>query len=910
MLCAQGGFAAAARRAAGAAKPAQTQTAGRAPTAARAATNARTAPRAGTASGATAGRTTAARSATPTKSAPKAPVVSARAATTQKVINTGTKVATAVKNTVVNEECQQKYYGCMDAFCMIDNENGGRCGCSDKKASFDGLLKEIEELDLRSYEYATVGVEQIEMGMNAEEISAMADSVTSKLDSKKKRPAIDLALWGDQEEEKEQSASEIDGKVGADLYNTVHGICLDRMPECANDITMLKMLYTRQIDSDCAAYENVLKQKKTQSAQKLQAAERALRESAKEQYENANKYDLGQCTIKFKECMQTTGGCGTDFSGCASVVAMANTNSINLKSNSAQKYQIKGEVSSVEIAASTYDTLVAKKVLCESVTKQCAKVADHVFDSFLRNVAPLLHSAELIAEDNVRQNCVVSISDCFQQACKDNIDPKDPDGSYDLCLTRPESMLNLCKIPLNACGINTVQESTAQESPIWNFVLARLASMRVDECTTQIKSCLSSDDRCGSDYSGCLGLGIDTIIEMCPIEKLVACDSSEYGGDKTAKENYVYNVAQGLLLSVDNAFFEQCQNAARTKMIEVCGDSITCFTDKNEYLGKNSLRVQQQASGDWLIDGTVMWGNVKMKQPQDLTVKNGGYTVYYDMEVPSGAESIYERINNTVVADIQSEINRKMGIMMADPTINICINGRDISQIKRGAGRESARYPDLLVQYANIMFDSLVSVAKLNYNLEYANAFSRANSLSEQYKNTMFCNAMVNAGGDTGQTLAQKGSGVKEFTDYSVLIDYAHTPDALLNVIKTVKECAKGRVVVLFGCGGDRDRTKRPKMGEIVSQLADFSIVTSDNPRSEDPQQIITDIIAGLKSVNPDKVTVEQDRGKAIKLLKDIANNNDVILIAGKGHEDYQILKDKTIHFDDREEAKKVFEGT
>ena len=115
-----------------------------------------------------------------------------------------------------------------------------------------------------------------------------------------------------------------------------------------------------------------------------------------------------------------------------------------------------------------------------------------------------------------------------------------------------------------------------------------------------------------------------------------------------------------------------------------------------------------------------------------------------------------------------------------------------------------------------------------------------------------------------------------------------------------------GKLICLFGCGGDRDATKRPKMGAIAQKLADKIIITSDNPRSEDPQQIITDIIAGLQSVNPEIVTVEPDRGEAIALLKTIADNNDVVLIAGKGHEDYQILKDKTIHFDDREQARKV----
>ena len=119
-----------------------------------------------------------------------------------------------------------------------------------------------------------------------------------------------------------------------------------------------------------------------------------------------------------------------------------------------------------------------------------------------------------------------------------------------------------------------------------------------------------------------------------------------------------------------------------------------------------------------------------------------------------------------------------------------------------------------------------------------------------------------------------------------------------------------GKLICLFGCGGDRDATKRPKMGAIAERIADKIIITSDNPRSEDPQQIITDIIAGLKNVNTETVTVEPDRGHAIALLKTIAGNNDVVIIAGKGHEDYQILKDRTIHFDDREEAKKVFEGS
>lgn len=142
-----------------------------------------------------------------------------------------------------------------------------------------------------------------------------------------------------------------------------------------------------------------------------------------------------------------------------------------------------------------------------------------------------------------------------------------------------------------------------------------------------------------------------------------------------------------------------------------------------------------------------------------------------------------------------------------------------------------------------------------------------------------------------------------------VIVDYAHTPDGLENVLKAAKEITPegSDLICLFGCGGDRDTTKRPKMGKIADELADKIVVTSDNPRSEDPQLIISDIMTGIKSINTYRIFVEPDRGKAIKLLKSIATPKDVIVLAGKGHEDYQILKEETIHFDDREEARKVF---
>ncbi len=143
---------------------------------------------------------------------------------------------------------------------------------------------------------------------------------------------------------------------------------------------------------------------------------------------------------------------------------------------------------------------------------------------------------------------------------------------------------------------------------------------------------------------------------------------------------------------------------------------------------------------------------------------------------------------------------------------------------------------------------------------------------------------------------------VKPDQDISVIVDYAHTPDSLENMLKASRPFIGGQMICVFGCGGDRDRTKRPKMGNIAATLADQVIVTSDNPRTENPEQILKDVVAGIpKSISP---TVIGDRATAIRTAILQAKPGDGVLIAGKGHEDYQILGTEKIHFDDREQAR------
>ena len=137
---------------------------------------------------------------------------------------------------------------------------------------------------------------------------------------------------------------------------------------------------------------------------------------------------------------------------------------------------------------------------------------------------------------------------------------------------------------------------------------------------------------------------------------------------------------------------------------------------------------------------------------------------------------------------------------------------------------------------------------------------------------------------------------------YTVLLDYAHTPDGLENVLRSARDFCKGKLIAVFGCGGDRDPIKRPIMGRIGVDLADFAVITSDNPRTEEPMAIIGDILKGVDE-SCGAYTVVEDRRKAIRYAMDIAQKDDIIVLAGKGHETYQEIHGVKHHLDEREEV-------
>jgi UDP-N-acetylmuramoyl-L-alanyl-D-glutamate--2,6-diaminopimelate ligase len=175
-------------------------------------------------------------------------------------------------------------------------------------------------------------------------------------------------------------------------------------------------------------------------------------------------------------------------------------------------------------------------------------------------------------------------------------------------------------------------------------------------------------------------------------------------------------------------------------------------------------------------------------------------------------------------------------------------------------------------------------------------------------------NEIIEKGIQSLESVSGRFQQIVQGQPFVVIVDYAHTDDALENLIRTARELnPNGRIITLFGCGGLKDRTKRPVMGEVTGRLSDLTILSNDNPRTEDPLKIISDIIVGLQKT-AGKYLIEPDREKAIRMAIDEARAGDIVLLAGKGHENYQILADRTLEFDDREMARRAlrergFEG-
>jgi UDP-N-acetylmuramoyl-L-alanyl-D-glutamate--2,6-diaminopimelate ligase len=251
---------------------------------------------------------------------------------------------------------------------------------------------------------------------------------------------------------------------------------------------------------------------------------------------------------------------------------------------------------------------------------------------------------------------------------------------------------------------------------------------------------------------------------------------------------------------------------------------------------------------------------------------------------------------DTAIINIDDDYGKKL-LGVAKKTVSYGLeSGADITtkkfQLTFNGLAFTAQTPNGKIQITSSL------VGRINvYNILAAIGAAQALGLS---------NEVIEAGIRNLESVSGRFQRIDQGQPYLVIVDYAHTDDALESLIRTARELnPKGRIITLFGCGGSKDRTKRPVMGEVTGRLSDLTILSSDNPRQEDPLKIISDIIVGVQKTSG-KYVIEPDREKAIGLAMDEARAGDIVLLAGKGHENYQILADRTLEFDDREMARRA----
>ena len=652
----------------------------------------------------------------------------------QSAIQQGTTVRTKTTATgLYDQECYDAYFGCMDLFCIPDNSNGGSCTCSDDSIEYEKEFDEIQKIIDEANVINTVEVERVKAGGNADIIftgerkydengNIISGTQLSKEEQKEQERASLLAMFEtnfyEDEDVFESSVDSIADKTGKDLYNSADELCLAQVPDsCAGDIAFIKQLYSRQIASDCLGFKNSLAQKRASAELELANAEATVRNALKESLEEANKYDLGQCMVEFKNCMRSEDACGENWENCVFTIASENMQNNEAVSTAGTKVQT---INTYDITASTMEILETKRPICERVLNNCVAVRDMVWPNFLREAAPTIKVAESQAESKFRQSCLTSISECIQTACKDDIAGKGI-ATMDACLSRPDMARSFCKVEIDPCE--------RMEPLIWGYVEDKLAAMRVDACTQEVKDCFTADTRCGPNFENCIGMDYDYIHDICPLDSLVVCKAN----NPNFSMDDLDSMLMGLYLNIDNAALEQCQNLVEQKMAEVCGSTTDCNRfAADDTIGTGSIRAQKDGN-IYRVTGMISFGSIKMGDstgsvkdegdegtqvlgPGEIGVQEYIAKVRENNSNVPNAESIISSIEEEL-NNIAGTINRTIDMIESDPKIQYCVSGRDLSQITGKENQKTtARFPNLLNQVKMQIASSALRQAQDNYN--------------------------------------------------------------------------------------------------------------------------------------------------------------------------------------------------
>ena len=639
----------------------------------------------------------------------------------QAAIQNGTNVRGRVTATgIYSQECYDAYYGCMDEFCISENVNGGSCLCSNDNAKYEDELKEINEMLAEAERIRTVEVEKIKLGANVgivfngtqtyDESGNVDFSLNEDKPKNGKNNRDDLMKLFETNftDEDEVDDDDIMNKTGAALFSAANETCQKQVgPECKKDMTFLRQIYARQIDSDCRGFANSIAQQRAAAQAAMNEAEKEVRTAARESFDSANKYNQGECMVEFKNCMQGPDACGTDWIDCVRGVA-------------SEKMQNKKVANgSNGISQPVMERLNAKRTICERVLDQCMAVRDNVWTAFLREIAPTLKLAELRAESNMRQSCLTDITQCLHKACKDDIAGKGV-ATMDACLTRPDMAKKFCKNQIDPC------EAMAGED-FWDYVTDKLLAMRVDSCTAEVKACLTNENRCGPDFMNCIGMDYEFIHDMCPTDTLVACNKKN--GKEVSRDD-IDKIIMGLYLNIDNKALENCQKLVETKMTEICGSTTDCNRfASDDTIGTGSL-FSQKDHNVYRITGMISFGSLKISR-EDKTYGHVEIKEYMD-NVKKYNEKVvdnYEGISAAIQSELENvagNINRVIDMIASDEQIKYCVEGRNLAQITGQEDKTAPRFPHMLDTIKMQIAIAGLRQAQNNYQAKYNELLTKA----------------------------------------------------------------------------------------------------------------------------------------------------------------------------------------
>lgn len=632
--------------------------------------------------------------------------------------------ATTTSSSSSVSDCKTLYSECMDQFCNKDIQEGGRCECSDEMLTYEDILTKINDADKKAKEIATVGVEKIQLGAKSEYVFTGTKTYDDDKDSNKTNQ-IDMSVFNNTGVDFSSVTSGIFGNTGEsasakgvrgdELYSKSQKLCLAKISGCDDEMSMIKTLYEQSIAADCRTYKKYLTARQSASEDKLATAEKAQRAAMLDSYNDANKYNRGECMLEYKKCMADTerGGCGANFENCTDRTILEN-----------------------------------KKYLCERITDSCIAVRDYVWNDFLAEIEPVLKSAELLNENNLLYSCLGNISTCIQKACTENLSGE---TTLDACLGNPKMARSFC--------VNYITPCEKKVPEIWDYVEAKLASMRVDACSSAVKSCLTDENACGSDYSNCVGLSTDDIKKLCPTEKLVACRK-----DNSAQNfNSIDDIIQGLLLNVDNQSLVNCLNYADESMIKVCGDTANCNNlVVDDYAGAKQLDYTKTADG-YLVSGLIAWDILEINDNGEINIKKYMTKTNNETKEQTNKTVISKKIESEL-KEIQSAINSAIKTISSDTKVQFCINGRNVKGTSLSS--EDARYPKLLTKKNRIISEQALRSVKNNYNKKLQEILVEISKNIEATEKTSICKELRNS----SSLLASNQKAQGELAQYGAML--------------------------------------------------------------------------------------------------------------------------------------------